>query len=243
MSKTIDKSINELKAIFEKINENKESLKMNIQKTFTKLRNSLNEREDKLLLEVDKEFKKIFLDENFIKKSEKLPNKISTSLEKGKLIDKNWNENCKLNSSIHSCLIIENNINNIKEINDNIIKCNSINPDIVFNENEIGEKDIIDLINQFGNIQKKKLLFDSKIEFDQDLVKSWLNNRNFTSKLLFRITKDTPSVQEFHNKCDNKGITIIFIETKKGSKFGDIQNFNGIVVGKAKQINLLLYFL
>ena len=35
--------------IFEKIDKNKEELKTNIQKTFTRLRNVLNEREDELL--------------------------------------------------------------------------------------------------------------------------------------------------------------------------------------------------
>ena len=54
-SKNLQQLINELKEIFRKICENKESLKLKIQKIFTKLRNSLNEREDELLLEVDKQ--------------------------------------------------------------------------------------------------------------------------------------------------------------------------------------------
>ena len=76
----------------EKINENKESLKLKIQKIFTKLRNALNDREDELLIEVDKQLDNLFLDENLIKEIEKLPNKIKSSLEKGKIIDKNWKE-------------------------------------------------------------------------------------------------------------------------------------------------------
>ena len=54
LSNSIDNSINELKKIFEKINEDKEELKLNIQKIFTKIRNTINDREDKILLEVDK---------------------------------------------------------------------------------------------------------------------------------------------------------------------------------------------
>ena len=65
-----------------------------------------------------------------------------------------------------------------------------------------------------------KKLFDSKIEFDVELVKSWLDNRNFKTELLFRKTRDGSSVNDFHNKCDNKGIIITFIETYKGFKFG-----------------------
>jgi len=69
---------------------------MNIQKIFINLRNTLNEREDELLLEVDKLYNELFINENIMKESEKLPNKIKISLEKGKEIDNNWKNN-KLN--------------------------------------------------------------------------------------------------------------------------------------------------
>ena len=48
LTKTLDKSINELKLIFGKINKNKEELIINVQKIFTKIRNILNEREEKI---------------------------------------------------------------------------------------------------------------------------------------------------------------------------------------------------
>ena len=48
---------------------------------FTKLRNKLNDREDKLLLEVDKKYDELFFPEELIKKSEKLPNKINSSIK------------------------------------------------------------------------------------------------------------------------------------------------------------------
>ena len=89
----LKQKINELKIIFEKIDKNKEELKTNIQNIFTKIRNALNEREDKLLLEVDNKFNNIFINEDIIKQSEKLPNKIKISLEKGKEIQNNWNNN------------------------------------------------------------------------------------------------------------------------------------------------------
>ena len=59
-SNTIQDSVIKLKEIFEKTNKVKEDLKLKIQKTFTKLRNELNNREDELLSEVDEKFENIF---------------------------------------------------------------------------------------------------------------------------------------------------------------------------------------
>ena len=85
LSGKIEQSILELKQLFQKINEKKENLKLNIQKVFTKIRNSINNREDELLLTVDKKFDELFCKEELIKESEKLPNKIKISIEKGKI--------------------------------------------------------------------------------------------------------------------------------------------------------------
>ena len=74
--------------IFEKINEDKEKIKFKIANIFTKIRTVINEREDELLNEVDKQQVTIFLNEKIIKDREKLPNKIKISLEKGKSIEK-----------------------------------------------------------------------------------------------------------------------------------------------------------
>ena len=53
----------------------------------------MNEKEDKLLLDIDEYYNKTYFKEDIIKKSEKLPNKIKKSIEKGKIIDKEWNDN------------------------------------------------------------------------------------------------------------------------------------------------------
>ena len=76
--------INDFKESFENIIKNKESLKLKIQKIFTKIRNTLNEREDQLLLEVDEKFNNAFLKEDILKEYEKHPNKIKTFLKKEK---------------------------------------------------------------------------------------------------------------------------------------------------------------
>ena len=48
LSINLEKSINEIKEIFEKAGAKKNELKTKIQKIFTKIRNDLNEREDLL---------------------------------------------------------------------------------------------------------------------------------------------------------------------------------------------------
>ena len=219
ISINLEKKINELKPIFEEINKSKEELKTNIQKIFTKLRSALNEREDKLILEVDKKYNELYFNEDIIKECDKLPNKIKLSLEKGKEIENNWNKN-KLDSLINNCINIEDNIKNIKYLNDNMEKM-KVKNDIKFFQNE--EESINNLLNTiktFGEIKNDNRLFDSIIKFDENLVKIWLNNRQFKAELLYRKSRDGSTPNDFHTRCDNKGITITFIETTKGYIFG-----------------------
>ena len=221
LSETFIKSISELKELYDKIYKKKEELKLKIQKIFTKIRNELNNREDELLLKIDNKYENLFCNEDIIKESEKLPNKIKLSLEKGKYIKNNWNNN-KLNFLINDCLIIENNISNIKLLNERIIKSTFSNKGIKFKLYEQEElNNLLNSINIFGLIQQKIKLFNSTIisEEELDLVESWLNHKKFTSELLYRKTKHGSTTNDFHNKCDNKGITITFIETTKEYKF------------------------
>ena len=127
LSNNLNNSIKELREFFDKIEERKEELKTKIQNIFTKIRTILNEREDELLLEADNKFDNLFGNEDIIKESEKLPNKIKISLEKGKLIDNEWNDNNKLSSNINNCINIENNIKNINIISNNIKNCKIYN--------------------------------------------------------------------------------------------------------------------
>ena len=76
LSKNKEKIFDELKIIIEKANKNKEDLKLEIQKFFTKIRNFLNEKEDKLILEVDELYNNIYNIEDLMKVSEKISNKI-----------------------------------------------------------------------------------------------------------------------------------------------------------------------
>ena len=217
LSKDLEQKIKEFKIISESIEKNKEELKKIIQNTFTKLRNALNNREDELLLEVDQKYNELYLIDN-IKESENLPNKIKLSLERGKDIENNWNNN-KLNSLINDCLNIENNISKIKILNEKLIKPQHSNIGMTFFPYEEGLNNFINSIKNFGLI-KKIGNFDSNIIFEEKLVKSWLNNKSFNPELLYRKTRDGSTPDDFHKRCDNKGITITFIETTKGYKFG-----------------------
>lgn len=64
-----------------------------------------------------------------------------------------------------------------------------------------------------------KKIFDSKISFDENMIKDWIGKK-FTAKLLYRLSRNGSEPSEFHRLCDNKGPTIIFIETTKDNKFG-----------------------
>ena len=116
LSKNIEESINKIKAIYDQVSEKKEGLKLKVQQIFTKIRNILNEREDELLLEIENKYSNKYIKEELMKKIEKLPNKIKISLEKGKLINKEFDNDNKLNYIIKECINIENNIQDISNL-------------------------------------------------------------------------------------------------------------------------------
>ena len=101
ISINLEQKINELKSIYDKIEKSKEELKINIQKIFTKLRNALNNREDELLLEADNKYNELYLNKNIIKEFDKFPNKIITSLEKGKEIENTFSKENFTNKKFH----------------------------------------------------------------------------------------------------------------------------------------------
>lgn len=154
LSISIEDSIKQLKIISESINSSKEELKKNIKEIFIKIKNALNIRENELLFEVDEKFNGLFSNEKFISKIEKLPNQIKFSLEKGKLIDKVWDNENKLNLLINNCINIENDIKDINIINKEIIYNSSINLNVKFLLNKESEIDkFLENIKSFGKIE------------------------------------------------------------------------------------------
>ena len=153
LSLNLEEAMNKLKNINEIIIKKKEDLKSNIQNIFTKIRNCLNEREDQLLLDVDKKFEKVYFKENTIKSIEKLPNKIKISLEKGKTIK--WEDN-NLAYLINDCINIENNIKEINNIKDFFKKYDNINSNIFFKLEDNGLNILLESIKKFGYIYENE---------------------------------------------------------------------------------------
>ena len=111
--------------------KDKEKLKLNIQNIFTKIRNELNNREDELLLEDDRQYNGIFFDEKKLKESERLPNEVKYYLEICKKL--NFSDD-KLPLNINECINAENRIKDINKDNRIIKTCqNDIELEIEFN--------------------------------------------------------------------------------------------------------------
>ena len=231
ISNTFEDSIDKIKKFFEKINEDKEELKLKVQKIFTKLRNELNNREDELIAEIDKNFDKIYFKEEIIKESEKLPNKIKLSLEKGKMLEKENDDN-QLVSLINDCINIENNIKYINIIQDNVKKFNVLsNIKIDFFPKEEGVNDFLNTFKKFGKIADSNdyyLLNNSLIltkREEVDLINSWISPKNKNPyELIYQATRDGDKVEDFHKKCDNKTPILILGKTPNNYIFGGFTN-------------------
>ena len=221
LSKNLDEAIKNLKLIFEKVNEKKEKLILDIQKIFTKVRTELNQREDSLLLEVDNFYNNNFCNEDIIQKSEKLPNKIKASLEKGKYIENEFNDDNKLNILINDCINIENNLKDINIINDSIKKYNGNNNIKYFYYADIDN--LISRIKNFGFLSDATI--DSKIIKDEEntnkffkLIESSLKLKNLN--LLYRSSRDKLNYLSIVNKINNKSNLIFLYQTDKDRIFG-----------------------
>ena len=130
--------------MLEQIKEKKQKLKTKIQDIFTILKDALNNRENELLLNVDKEYDNLLCIENL----EKIPVQINLYLEKCKNIDEFNNDIYKL---ISECSEIESNVNIIKTKINNIYESKSTEIQFIPEENEINE--FIDSIQNFGNFK------------------------------------------------------------------------------------------
>ena len=172
LSKELEPSIKELKSIYEKIKESKDKIRKEIQLVFTKIRNELNNREDKLYLKIDQKFDDLFFKEKFIKESEKLPKLVKNLLDKGKIEEKEWEDKTKLSKLINECINIEDAIKDINTIYDKIKTFNDkkeIKFEFIPKDNEI-QKGLLKEVKNFGNV---KIFYNKKKEIEQEL-----NNNN-----------------------------------------------------------------
>ena len=227
ISNTFKESIDNLKEKFDKIIDNKEELKMEVQKIFTKIRNELNNREDEILNEIDKKFDELYCDEKIFKDKNKLMNKIKFSLENGKKIKFN---NEKLLSFVNDCINIENNIKDINSYNENIKKLkNSTDIKIIF---DYGSKEqfnsFIENLKNFGNIYADSyfdsLILNEKNDFNKKrAIINWIKQKTQKNQMkfekIFVMSQNGSSSNDFHNYCDNKGPTLTIIKTNKNRIF------------------------
>ena len=174
---------------------------MNVQKTFTKIRSILNEREDELLLNIDKNFDNIFLNENLIFENEKLPDKIKILLEKSKNAENEWNDKNKLNIIINDCINIENNINNINIIKEKLKKCKDNDSEVIFSPNEKEFNEFLKKVKSFGEIKiinnndnnqfiKSVIMQKDEFYFIKSEIKNKLNKKIKEIKKLYQATVD-----------------------------------------------------
>ena len=240
ISTNFQESIDKLRQIYENISKDKEELKLNIQKIFTKIRSEINDREDKILNEVDKTYENSYFDESLLRKREKISKQIKINLEESKKIDNDWEDNNKSLFLISNCINIENNIKYISDINNNINKFTNNDIKIKF---DFDNNSLLNIIKNFGkviNINNKDDLIDnalkkSKIIENKEqikLFKEWLpykNKEKIKCKLIYDAKKDGDDATTFHSLCDNKGPTLTIISTSDNKKIGGFlsKSFNG----------------
>jgi hypothetical protein len=166
LSNQFDEMIDELKSNFKKVT--KETTEAQIQNTFSKIKKSINEREEEIMSKVDDLINNHY-DEMFLKEKQKYDNtlkKIEKSIAKSKEIENELNDSNKYKASINECLIIENNMPNLnKDIEKikNEIDINKINSGIKFypgddeSINEFTKK-----MKKFGDIYQNSNFFRFK---------------------------------------------------------------------------------
>ena len=103
-----------------------------------------------------------------------------------------------------------NEINLLKE------KINNLTDRIISLENKIESLESKNKNNLYGLSGK----IINKEEEIQELFSFISNGRERNFRLLYSPTSDTNKKEDFHLNCDNKGSTIVLVETSNGRRFG-----------------------
>ena len=150
----LNEIMEKIKKFFQKLEKDKEDSKLKVQSIFTIIRNALNEREEELLSEIDNIYNNKYFNGIIIKTIEKLPKQIIHNIEKGKLIDKDWDEN-NIYSNINDCINIENNIKIINIFKENVNQLKASNEsNIIFTPNQNNLNNFLEIIKSFGELNE-----------------------------------------------------------------------------------------
>lgn len=132
------------------------------------------------------------------------------------------------------CNSIKEQINNMNKENNEIKKeiINELKSDNKVNCEKLTEKinnilDYVQLKKEEDRICERRKIIQKEKEFE--LIKYWINStldskQKIELKLIYKKSRDGDYISDFHWKCDNKGKTVIIIETKDGLKFGGFKN-------------------
>ena len=75
-------------------------------------------------------------------------------------------------------------------------------------------------------------------------IKNWINSfKQIRFNLLFRMSRDGTTAINFHTRCDNKGKTLVLIETKDGNRFGGYTSLQWNMEGGKKDMERISGFL
>ena len=197
---------------------------------FTEIKNKINEREDLILLEVDKLYDKTYIQENKTKDINKLPKMIKTSLEKGKISEEDWTNKDQLSFVLHNCINLEKDISYINEINQAFQKMkNLMEVKIKFSPEEKGDiNDILNKISNFGKIYKENNNINEKNIINFEINSLTQKDKQFPFSIEFgRFTKmEYTNYYPENTKYNDDEIVISFCLEAKNEK--DVDSLSNI---------------
>ena len=116
------------------------------------------------------------------------------------------NTNDKINELYSIVNNLTNEVKNLKEKNQKL-------------EERVEEMEKLLLLPYIEYVVKKEL----QKQKDLNRIKEWISpGKDIKFKLLFKKSRDGNTTKDFHDLCDNKGKTLIIIETIEGRKFGGV---------------------
>ncbi len=146
------------------------------------------------------------------------------------------NENKNLNLLINDCIELENDIKNINIMKEKVKKIDDIEKiKIEFYPDDEGINEFLQKVKSFGEIKnydnymldnymfKSSSIINNSIDYQKCII-NWIKektNKNISKfELIFKMSENGSTSDDFHNKCDNQGPLLILIKTNNNRTFG-----------------------